>query len=518
MDKHFSLAPIFSDGAVLQRRMPVLLFGEGPENAEVTVTLGDDTACGVVHNGAWQVELPPAEAGTGLELNAVCRGQRITVKDIAVGEVWIAGGQSNMEFQLDTEAERNTVIPAANDPLLRFFDMPRISYEGEEKDTSFAEFGKWRLFLPEHAGWFSAVGAYFGMELRDKLNVPIGIVGCNYGGTSASCWLSEPYLDAVPALAAYRDTYETAVRDLDLERYTALFRERQRIGQNPDMQNFFRKLARGELSTEDVKKKLAELTPHQWELLQIPCGPMAATRPFALYHNMVERLAPYGARGVIWYQGEADEVLPEQYAVLFAQMVRCWRDTWGRELPFLTVQLAPFGSWLSSTGEAFPELRRQQEIAARTIPGVWMASIMDSGMETDIHPKKKRVVGERLSLLARGKIYGEKDLICEPLEYAQGHWEDQTLCLQFNNAGTGLRCQGEVLQGLEVFADGTKTDCTVNLSGSEMRIRAAALGNAAVAEVRYAQMPYVEADLYSSAGLCAKPFTARFVRGEYEHR
>lgn len=514
MDMYFSLAPIFSDGAVLQRQMPVLIFGEGPENAEVTVTLGDDTARGIVHKGVWQAALPPAEAGLGLELTAVCRGQRITVKDIAVGEVWIAGGQSNMEFQIDKEAERDTVIPAADDPLLRFFDMPRISYDGEEKDISFAEFGKWRPFLPEHAGWFSAVGAYFGMELRDKLNVPVGIVGCNYGGTSASCWLSEPYLDAVPALAAYRDTYEAAVRDLDKERYMALFRERQRMGQTPGMREFFLKLARGELALEDVKKKLAELTPHQWELLQIPCGPMAATRPFALYHNMVERLAPYGARGVIWYQGEADEVLPEQYAALFGQMVRCWRDAWGRELPFLTVQLAPFGSWLSSTGEAFPELRRQQETAARTIPGVWMASIMDSGMETDIHPKKKRVVGERLSLLARGRIYDEKDLICEPPEYVRGRWEDQTLCLQFDNAGAELRCKGEVPQGLEVFADGVKTDCMITLTGSEMRISAAALGNAAAVQVRYAQMPYVEADLYSSAGLCAKPFTAWFARGE----
>lgn len=143
-----------------------------------------------------------------------------------------------------------------------------------------------------------------------------------------------------------------------------------------------------------------------------------------------------------------------------------------------------------------------------------MTSIMDSGMETDIHPKKKRVVGERLSLLARGKIYEEAALLCEPPEYAQGRWEDQTLCLQFRNAGAGLRCQGEVPQGLEVFADGAETDCTVTLTGNEMRIGAAALRYAASAQVRYAQMPYVEADLYSSAGLCAKPFTAWFARGE----
>lgn len=510
MDKAFSLAPVFSDGAVLQRQMPLRIFGEGPEGAWVTVTLAGNTARGKVMDGCWQVELAAIEAGQGLTLEAECRGQRIQARDIAAGEVWIAGGQSNMEYWLRNDAERDTVIAQANDPMLRFFDMPRIVYEGQEKDISFEEYGKWRPFLPEHAGWFSAVGAYFGKALREKLDVPVAIIGCNFSGTSASCWLDEQYLDAVPELSYYRNAYENAVRDLDLERYKVLYREKQRLEQTPRIQEFSTRLVRGEISLETVRDMLTTLTPHQWELINISTGPMAPTRPFALFHNMVQRLAPYTARGVIWYQGESDEVLPEQYAVLFEQMVQCWRSAWGIQLPFLTVQLAPFGRWLTSTGAAFPELRRQQERAARDIPGVWMASIMDCGMETDIHPKSKRTVGERLSLLARGKIYGETELLCEPPAYLDGRWEKGMLYLRFAHSGEGLSCESEFPQGLEVFADGCRIECEAILTGDQIILTGEALGQAATIEVHYAQMPYVSADLYNSAGLCAKPFSARF--------
>ena len=109
------------------------------------------------------------------------------------------------------------MIPNANDSLLRFFDIPRISYEEQQKDISFLEYGVWRTFTPEHAGWFSAVGAYFGMKLRQALNVPVAIIGCNCGATSASCWLSEDHLNAVPALRVYRENYERTLETLDME-------------------------------------------------------------------------------------------------------------------------------------------------------------------------------------------------------------------------------------------------------------------------------------------------------------
>lgn len=189
--RKFQLATVFSDGMVLQRRQPVNVFGTGEDGTHVTVTIGSVSAACVVKDGRWNAVLPPMEAADGLSLRAECSGTVLFVNDVAIGEVWIAGGQSNMEFWLRNEAERETVIPRANDPLLRFFDMPRISYDRQEKDLSFAEYGRWRPFLPEHAGWFSAVGAYFGARLRQALGVPVAVIGCNCGSTSASCWMSE---------------------------------------------------------------------------------------------------------------------------------------------------------------------------------------------------------------------------------------------------------------------------------------------------------------------------------------
>lgn len=519
MEQIFCLAPVFSDGVVLQRREPVWIFGGGEEGAAVEVRLSSmERPCRtVVRDGEWRVSLPPEEAAEGLTLTASSRGQTVIVQDVAVGEVWIAGGQSNMEFWLRNEAERDAVIPAADDGLLRFFDMPRISYEGQRKDLSFTEYGVWRKFTPEHAGWFSAVGAYFGMALRRTLGVPVAVVGCNCGATSASCWISEAYLEEIPALRVYRESYEQTLKTLDLTRYERDFKERQAWGQMPRMVEFDQKMARGELQAETLQDLIGQLgkqlTKRQWELLSLPCGPMAPTRPCALYHSMVERLAPYTARGVIWYQGESDADRAEHYAALFGQVVRCWRSLWERELPFLTVQLAPFGRWLNETGEMFPALREQQELACRQMPDVWMASIMDAGMEKDIHPKNKRIPGERLALLARGKVYGE-DTLCEPPAFEKAVWEGDTVQLTFANAGEGLRVKGEFPRELEMLLDGERGAGTISVEKERLIIWCDRLKDACKVDIRYAWQPYICAGLYNSAGLCAKPFRVSMKRAQ----
>jgi sialate O-acetylesterase len=112
-----------------------------------------------------------------------------------------------MAFALRQDAERETAISAANDPLQRFFDQPKISYAGQENDENFSEFGFWRRCRTRDSQWFSAIGAYFAQELSRALNVPIGIVGCNFGGVSASAWLPENALAGVPALRVYIDEY-----------------------------------------------------------------------------------------------------------------------------------------------------------------------------------------------------------------------------------------------------------------------------------------------------------------------
>ena len=132
-------------------------------------------------------------------------------------------------------------------------------------------------------------------------------------------------------------------------------------------------------------------------------GPYNVGRPGGLYHQMLEKIIPFSARGVLWYQGESDEGHAEIYDRLFTAMIRCWRKSFGQELPFLYVQLAPYGWWLGGTGEKYPELRRRQEMVGESVPGAYMASIMDLGMYEDIHPKHKKEVGGTSGAAGTGK-------------------------------------------------------------------------------------------------------------------
>ena len=141
---------------------------------------------------------------------------------------------------------------------------------------------------------------------------------------------------------------------------------------------------------------------------------MHQNRPGGLYETMLKKVAPYTARGVIWYQGESDEFHPAEYGFVFGNMIKGWRALWNEELPFLFSQLAPFEAWLSGTGVAYPELRYQQDQVTKNVPQTYMASIGDAGMQYDIHPKHKRPVGERMAELALGHVYKQPELCKVP--------------------------------------------------------------------------------------------------------
>lgn len=136
-----------------------------------------------------------------------------------------------------------------------------------------------------------------------------------------------------------------------------------------------------------------------------------------------------------------------------------------------------------------------------------MASIMDHGMEYDIHPKTKRAAGERLALLALGKVYGRK-LLCEAPRMADVRWEQEQITIYMAHAGDGLECRSKKPAGLILWEDGVQKEFTAKVMDCRILIRCPELGADSRVQVSYAQQPYVKADLYNSAGLCAKPFVA----------
>lgn len=501
------LARIFQNGMTLQREKPIKIWGSTDCPQQVTVALNGsvllkDTAI----EGELVFTLPPQKAMSDAVLTMTGAHDTVQLSDVDIGEVWIAGGQSNMEFLLRYDAEGPEQIATANDEHFRFYDVGEYSFPEEEsygkKDN--AGWNKWLRFRPENAEYFSAVGVYFAKRLRQKLDIPVAVVGCNWGGTTASSWTEESYLAADPDLKEYLGDYAKATKNLDMDQYIRQHDEYLELGADPKVTQALRRTMEGNVSALELIKAipvLRKIAKHP-----IPMGPRNHNAPGCLYRMMVKQLAPFSVRGVVWYQGESDNHKPQMYDKLFSAMIRCWRDTWQEELPFLFVQLAPFGRWMGVSGNQYPILRQKQELVSKTVPSCYMASIMDAGMKKDIHPKKKRPVGERLALLALGKVYGE-DILCEAPEFLSAELQDGAVLLTFAHAGQGLVFRGKKLNAFRIAVDGKPLKHgKVSVKGNMLRIRSGEIKSNSNVAIRFAWSGYCEANLYNSAGLCAKPF------------
>ena len=510
---------LFRDGCVLQRGKPIVIWGEGENGKEVTVTLAGRMARCVVTNGRWECTLPPMDAARRMELVISCGKEMEVLRNVSIGEVWIAGGQSNMEFFLRYDAQWEDVLALPHNPDIHMFNVARLAYPEQAKDVS--DSGYW--FEEGDAAWpfFSAPGYSFARNIQPHLGVPVGIIGCNWGGTSASTWMDESYMEPEP-LNAYLKEYEAAIEGKSEEElirqeifaYEAEDSERRR--------NEWAEVMYG-MSLKEQEEYMRRGKEHPEP--ENPMGPYNVGRPGRLYHQMLEKIIPFSARGVLWYQGETDESHPAIYDQLFTAMIRCFRDSFRQELPFLFVQLAPYGRWLESSGLAYPELRRRQEMVSRTVPDVHMVSIMDLGMYEDIHPKRKMEVGERLALMARGKVYGEP-ILCESPSLAGARREEGGILLSFSETGDGLweaeaepEEEEEASRPSELTGPAEQKDgFVVSQNGQACRIEAVAIAGKdriflrvpglteEPCRVSFAEVPYVRVRFYNSADLPLRPF------------
>lgn len=499
-----TLANIFQSGMTLQRQKPILIWGITDIAQDVQVTLNGITVLDSTPiRDSFRLTLPAQAAAEGCTIRLTGQADQIELTDIDIGEVWIAGGQSNMEFLLRYDAEGPEQIASAFDPHCRFYDVGEYAFPGEKEDGFKDNRGwdRWMSLESDNAEYFSAVGYYFARQLRQKLQIPVAIVGCNWGGTTASTWQDRQSLQADPDLSVYVDEYEAGLKKINLDTYDSDNRKARQAMGLPTARASVEKLMTG--TTNPLALTFMSLFGKL--MINRSLGPHDANRPGGLYEAMLLQIAGYACRGVIWYQGESDADRAVIYGKLLTSMIRDWRAAWHDELPFLIVQLAPFGSWLGITGERYPEVRRQQEWVSKQVPGTALVSIMDAGMAKDIHPKRKRPVGERLALQARGKVYGE-DILCDAPELLTGVRTGDTLRLQFAHTGNGFRVQGNRINALQLQVGNKNVKkFTATASGDQIEIRSAELTEGPVT-VAFAEIPYCEVNLYSSAGLPAKPF------------
>lgn len=510
------LAPIFQSHMVLQRQKPVQIWGQAPAGSCVQIHLYADSADndntskthfgtnGTVKaitdsDGCFHGILPPQEAARNYILSISCNVPNVielVLTDISIGDVWLACGQSNMEFFLryDKDWEQTKQLP--KNPDIHVYNVVQTAFEGHERKTP--GYGRWMDDGDLELETFSAPGYSFARYIQPHIGVPIGIIGCNWGGTTATAWLDESELKKEP-LNVYLEEYETA-----LSLYSP--KEMQRISLNawefedsPEHGADFAPLMYG----RDYKWQQQYLKEHTSDPV-IPMGPYNINRPGGLYHRMLEPLTRFSIKGVLWYQGESDAYHADMYDILLGTLIQSWRRKWNDNFPFLFVQLAPFGVWLECTSDHYTLVREKQELVSHTVPNTGMVSIMDIGSYYDIHPKEKMEVGRRLALLARGKVYGE-DILCESPCILSTARKGQDIILIFDHCkelhtGSGqndfMLQQNNTILTLDSM---TLTQNTITLSSS-------ALSDEPV-EVSLGFADYAQIHIYNEAELPILPFS-----------
>lgn len=405
------------------------------------------------------------------------------LRDILVGDVWVAAGQSNMEWPMNRSAAADREIPAARHPRIR---LVRAMHRTSEYPVEDLVGDLWRECTPQTAADFSAVAYHFGRTIQQKTGVPIGLIQTAWGGTPLDGWTSLRAISADPALMPIFSEWEARMQDYALDRL-----------------RYHRAAKEWEAATAADRAQRKKVPPPPAK----PTGPGSPWEPGVLYNAMVAPITPFPIRGVIWYQGEANGSTRRAplYGRLFRAMIEDWRRAWGiGDFPFLFVQLANY----DAPDSDWPELREGQR-QALTLRNTAMTVTIDVGTPEDIHPPDKQTVGTRLSLAARALVYGEAIEYSGPLP-RQATVQDGAVTIWFDHAA-GLTARGGALGAFEVAGENREfVRAEAQVEGSTVVL--GGHGIARPAFVRYAWNDNPECCLYNAAGLPASPFRLKIGR------
>lgn len=497
-------AAIFQNNMILQRGKYLTIWGTGTPGECVSAKIQEKSAQTVTDtDGNWRLELPPLDASGEEQLVIESESGYINYNEVAVGEVWVAGGQSNMEFWMRYEKHKEEAMKDCPDQDLRFYDVPEICYDGQLAEFDYSRQGFWRKASEEDLEYFSAVGYYFQRKLKNELNVPVGIIGCNWGGTTACAWMNP---DTVrKAGEPWMKDYEDRVASMDMEEYWKEQHGNPMNDKGSPFADHFGELILPGTANEEELEAFFSLLPDNYEDY-IDLQPQAI--PGSLYEHMVKSIAPYTIKGFLWYQGESDDVPGRNvlYKDMLSGLIADWRKLWEDEkLPFLIVQLPGFDCWLMNKEENhYPVIRRCQEAAADSLNDTYLCSISDAGEEKDIHPKDKKTVGIRLALLAWGHVYGS-DILCDAPRAESARRNGRGLEITFDHAEGGLEIKGDQLNALQIFAGEKELEYSAYAEGNQLIIRLNHPLDEPLA-VKFAQTPWYRVNLYNRAEIPAVPF------------
>jgi sialate O-acetylesterase len=471
---------VFSDHMVLQRDQAVPVWGRAVPGDEVVVSFAGQTKTAQADAaGKWMVKLDPLKASAeGRELVALSKtGKRQSgISDVLVGDVWLCSGQSNMHFQMDRVENSREEVAAANHPAVRFFTVEHQFARQPMADTN----GAWQPVSPATAAGCSAVAYYFARALHQKMDVPIGLLVSSVGGTRIETWMRPETLATIGEASSLIEKWEP-ISPEQFENIATVYRSYQ--------------YQRDKVHPQAVKAAKAQGTP-------VPPAPtMPKLRchdcPSALHHGMIAPLQPFAIRGAIWYQGESNSGQPSAYEKLLQAMISDWRRVWGADLPFLIVQLAPHRN-------THPAFRESQHRIWQKTPHTAMVVTTDVGDAANIHPTRKRPVGERLALAARALAYGEQVEYSGPVFESMKIDRDRAVIL-FSHLGSGLMAKGDVLKGFTIAGkDGKFIPASAGIEGSSVVVTSEKIAMPVAVRYGWAMMP--DGNLFNHEGLPAAPF------------
>ena len=477
---------VIGDNMVLQSGADIPIWGWEEPGQRIVVALdGHQQPTTADPDGRWMVRMNPPAVGGPYEMSIRGRDELI-LENILVGEVWVASGQSNMEFGLELALNAQEELASARNSNIRLFKVERSYADTPQPDCS----GTWAECVPESAYGFSAIGYAFGTALQRELGVPVGIVHAAWGGTWAEAWMGRTALEQDPHVQEILDRYER--REI-CEFFT------------PDSLNFPNAVKGYDEAVaawvREAQKARADGTTIPPEPRK-PYDPQLRNAPSCLFNGMVAPLIPYGIRGVVWSQGEWNARRGYRYRDVFPRLITNWRDEWGLgNFPFYFAQLGPYDGY--EVPESAAELRESQA-QALSLPNTGMVVTLDVGDPRDIHPRDKQTVGERLARWALAKDYGRDIVYSGPL-YKSASVEGNRIRVAFDHASGGLVAQGGPLTDFAVAAEDRRfVAADAVIDGETVLVSAKSV--ATPVAVRFGWTNAAEPNLFNAEGLPASPF------------
>lgn len=503
MGTELKTAQIFTDNMVLQRGKNISVWGEGKENTEITVTISSHKIQTRVIEYKWNVEFPKMEAGGPYEMRITDGESEIVYKNVMIGEVWLAGGQSNMEISLENCFNGKEEVRNANCELVRFYNTAKISTL-DKKSLMEESKSKWEQVTPETAFKMSAIAYFYARELSEKLGITVGIIDCYWGATSVACWISKENLEQELWGKAYLQEWEELTSQMTIEEYERAYDQFEEDYSNWIEKNEALKKENPNITWDETLEKIGNCP---WER---PAGYKSPYRPAGLYDTMISRIKPYTMKGILWYQGETDGNNADIYDRMLYRLIEQWRTDWKDEtLPFYIVQLPMWIEKGCEDDKSWAMIREKQRIAADTIRNTYLAVIIDCGEYDNIHPLDKKTVGHRLALKALKNSYGYKELYVDGPRYLQRDLKDGKIILYFADVYGGFRVKGN--NNLELFEiageDQTYIPADAVIVGDTIEVSNKLIKNPKYA--RYGWTNYGIVNLFNAEGFPLVPFVTK---------